>query len=77
MHTRETRSFAISSFEGSACSLVSNDQLEVGLLSQWDDVPYPPDYRTALAFSSILCPPLRQCSLRTHLPPTRAAKRWV
>src|SRR4030095_7911929 len=30
---------------------------------------YPPHYRTALAFSSILCPPPQQRSLRKHLPP--------
>jgi len=30
---------------------------------------YPLHYRTALAFSSILCPPFPQRSLRTRLPP--------
>src|SRR5208282_6833590 len=31
--------------------------------------PYPFHYGTAFAFSSILCPPSRQRSLRTRLPP--------
>src|ERR1039457_73255 len=39
-------------------------RLHGGVLSN----SYPFHYRTAFAFSSILCPPFHQCSLRTHLP---------
>jgi len=42
MHTRiALRSFAISSYEGSACCFVTNDLLEVCLLAQQSDVVTP------------------------------------
>jgi len=45
--------------------------LEVGPLARqgWNGNPYPPDYRTALAFSSVPLPAFPQRSLRKRLPP--------
>src|ERR1035441_7815074 len=68
MHTWSPFSFAISSYEGSTCYLVTNDPLEVCPLSRWNRSSYPFHYRMAFAFSSILCPPFHRCPLRTHLP---------
>ena len=58
----------ISSRDDSVSSFVNHDHLEVCLLSQRSDLLLPLHYRAAFAFSSLLYPLPRQCSLRKHLP---------
>ncbi len=79
MHTHFLSSFAISSCEGSVSSLVTNDPLEVSPPARQDGDrhPYPPRYRAAFAFSSILCPAPQQRALRLRLPHPRRADGFI
>jgi len=61
-----------SSYEGSINSLVMKDQVEVCLLSHRIMSlalnPYPTRYRSAFAFSTILCPHPHRLPLRVAFP---------